>query len=465
MRRHGHLTRSLFLAADTCAALCAATASYAARFWAGWIPIEGRTDVLPARYLAALPVAVAVMLLSASLMGAYGDESVTRPTPFRTAFRTTAMAGGLLAATALLYRDVFQYSRLAVAFTTIGFLPAFMFFRLMACRTVATITGREGGGTRAVIIGGGAPAAALAAALRAHPWMGVRILGVCEQDILPAEWSDAPRIETTSDALRIVAEGGADEVYIALPADRASEVPSLVEALEQHPVDVRVVPDLGSAVLVNPHAFVLSGVPIVSLRERPLYGVRAAAKRALDVALALFLMLALAPILIALAILVRLTSSGPALFRQERMGLDGRRFAMWKYRTMTNDAEEGSGPVFTQPGDPRVTTVGRLLRRFSLDELPQLWNVVRGEMSLVGPRPEREEFISDFRKSFPGYMLRLSVRAGMTGWAQVHGLRGESSLEERLRYDLEYIDRWSLLLDVEILIRTAGQVLIGKNAY
>jgi len=146
------------------------------------------------------------------------------------------------------------------------------------------------------------------------------------------------------------------------------------------------------------------------------------------------------------------------------MGLDGHRFGMLKFRTMRAGAEQASGPVFARRGDPRVTPLGRVLRRLSLDELPQLWNVVRGEMSLVGPRPERAPFIEEFRSRLPGYMLRQSVKAGMTGWAQVHGLRGDSSLEERLRYDLEYIDRWSLLFDLEILGRTAVQVVVGRNA-
>jgi len=465
MRRHGHLPRTLLLIADTCAAFSAAATAYVVRFWTGWIPIEGRVDVLPSRYLAALPVAIAVMLLSVSLMGAYNDDSLTRPTPLRTAVRSAALAGGLLAATALLYRDVFQYSRLAVAFTTLAFLPAFVGFRLIAVRVAAAVANRGNGRTAAIVVGGGAPAMALAAALRSQAWLGVRVQAIQEVGDLPDEWSDVRRLDSESDVLAEVAKGKTDEVYVAIPADRSAEVPRLLEALEQHPVDVRIVPDLGSAVLVNPHAFVLAGVPIVSLRERPLYGLRAFAKRVLDLILAVMLLIALAPLLVVVVILVRMTSPGPALFMQERMGLDGHAFQMLKFRTMSTDAESGSGPVFTSPDDPRVTPLGRFLRRFSIDELPQLWNVIRGEMSLVGPRPERESFVRNFRNSLPGYMLRLSTRAGMTGWAQVHGLRGNSSLEERLRYDLEYIDRWSLLLDIEILFRTAGQVLIGKNAY
>jgi exopolysaccharide biosynthesis polyprenyl glycosylphosphotransferase len=185
----------------------------------------------------------------------------------------------------------------------------------------------------------------------------------------------------------------------------------------------------------------------------------------IDIVLAATLLVALAPVLLLLALLVRLTSRGPVLYVQERMGIDTRPFRMLKFRTMRWDAEAATGPVFSRAGDPRATPLGRGLRRFSLDELPQLWNVLRGDMSLVGPRPEREPFIEQFRRRLPGYMLRHTVKSGMTGWAQVHGFRGDSSLEDRLRYDLEYVDRWSLSLDVEILGRTAFQVLAGRNAH
>jgi exopolysaccharide biosynthesis polyprenyl glycosylphosphotransferase len=181
----------------------------------------------------------------------------------------------------------------------------------------------------------------------------------------------------------------------------------------------------------------------------------------MDLLLSAILLVALSPLLLLLAVLVRLGSRGPALHRQERVGLDGRTFTMFKFRTMIEGAEDGTGPVFAEPGDPRRTPGGALLRRFSLDELPQLWNVLRGDMSLVGPRPERPAFVERFRREHPGYMLRHSLRAGVTGWAQVHGLRGRSSIEDRLAYDLDYARRWSLLLDVEILLRTVGQVLLG----
>jgi len=464
MRRHGHVPRLLLILADAIAALAAAGLAYVIRFRLGWIPVEGRLDVLPARYLSAVPITVVLMLLAASLMGAYGDRALGRPTSLRTAVRVTAVGGALLATTALLYRDIFQYSRLAIVFTAVLYLPAFAAGRALAGRALTALRRSGRFLRRAAVVGSGSPARALAAALRAEPWTAVEIRAVLPLGGDPVDWPSARRLRDAEALFEAATAGDVDEVYLAVPATEAAAVPALVERLEQTTLDVRVVPDLGVPVLVNPHAFVLAGVPVVSLRERPLYGARAATKRGLDVVVASTLLLLLAPLLLVVGLLVRATSPGPALFGQERMGLDGRRFRMWKFRTMRLDAEADSGPVFARPGDPRVTGVGRFLRRFSVDELPQLWNVLRGAMRLVGPRPERATFVAQFRKSFSGYMLRHSVRTGMTGWAQVHGLRGESALDERLRLDLEYVDRWSLLLDLEILCRTVVQVLVGKNA-
>jgi len=203
----------------------------------------------------------------------------------------------------------------------------------------------------------------------------------------------------------------------------------------------------------------------VSLLDTPLGGWNDVIKRAVDVALATMLLVLLSPLFLMIAVAIRLTSVGPVFYRQERMSLDGRTFLVWKFRTMKADAEADGGAVWATPDDPRRTWFGGWLRRTSLDELPQLWNVLRGEMSLVGPRPERPVFIEEFRQKIPKYMLRHKVRAGMTGWAQVHGLRGNTSVEQRIRYDLYYIENWSLLLDFKILLLTLFRGFINPNAY
>jgi Undecaprenyl-phosphate glucose phosphotransferase len=229
-------------------------------------------------------------------------------------------------------------------------------------------------------------------------------------------------------------------------------------------VDVKLVPDVYQYATLFGGLEEFGGLPIVNLQSTGMLGINAIVKRVFDVALSLLIMLLLSPLLLLLTLLVKLSGSGPVLFTQERVGLDGRPFPMLKFRTMRTDAEE-RGPQFAQPADPRVTPVGAWLRRTSLDELPQLWNVCKGDMSLVGPRPERPVFIDQFRRHIPRYQLRHMVKSGMTGWAQIHGLRGNTSIQKRVEYDLYYIEHWSLLLDLKILARTVAFGFLSRNAY
>src|SRR5262249_29003570 len=187
------------------------------------------------------------------------------------------------------------------------------------------------------------------------------------------------------------------------------------------------------------------------LRESPLYGWNRLLKRVFDIAVGAAALVGLSPVMLAIAVGIKLTSRGPVLYRQERMGLDGRRFSMLKFRSMVLDAEADTGPRWAVPDDPRPAGFGALLRRVSLAHVPQLFNVLRGEMSLVGPRPERPSFVEDFRRRVPRYMLRHKVKAGITGWAQINGWRGNTSIEKRIEYDLYYIERWSLGFDIKIL--------------
>jgi len=225
------------------------------------------------------------------------------------------------------------------------------------------------------------------------------------------------------------------------------------------------VPDLRHVLTLRSTVEDLEGLPVIGLRESPLVGMAAVRKRGFDLVGASLLLLLASPVLLLIALATRLGSDGPVLYGQERMGLDGRLFRMLKFRTMRAGAEAESGPVWTRADDPRRTRLGGFLRRTSLDELPQLWNVLRGEMSLVGPRPERPVFIERFRHEVPGYMLRHKVKAGMTGWAQVHGWRGDTSLHERIEHDIHYIQNWSVSFDLKILFRTVVHLVFGRNAY
>ncbi len=263
-------------------------------------------------------------------------------------------------------------------------------------------------------------------------------------------------------------------VVIALPARMAAELPSLLLRLERFPVDVRIVPDMNPKYMpINMAVSELDGMPILSVRESPLTGWGRVSKRALDIVGALTALIIFAVPMVIIAILIRISCPGPVIFRQERMSLNGQRFKIFKFRTMKHvDAEtqvlrdRGKGTsAWTKPNDERITPLGRFLRRTSLDELPQLFNVLLGEMSLVGPRPERPELIESFREDWRGYMLRQNVKAGMTGWAQINGLRGNTNLRKRLQYDLFYIRNWSLMFDLRILGLTLFKGFVHPNAH
>ncbi|MEM9165405.1 MAG: undecaprenyl-phosphate glucose phosphotransferase [Planctomycetota bacterium] len=263
-----------------------------------------------------------------------------------------------------------------------------------------------------------------------------------------------------------------DAVYLALPGSCAAQVPELLKRLERFPVDVRVVPDVTTRHMPQSMAVSeLDGMPILSVRESPLYGLGGVSKRALDIAGAVVGGLVFAPMLLIVAGLVRLSGPGPVIFKQRRVSLGGEVFDIYKFRTMHHIADEQPGvgesgqPCWTTRRDARITPIGRWLRRTSLDELPQLLNVLMGDMSLVGPRPERPELIERFREDWRGYMLRQHVKAGMTGWAQVNGLRGDTSLRKRLQYDLFYVRHWSLLFDLRILLMTLSKGFVHRNAH
>ena len=267
-----------------------------------------------------------------------------------------------------------------------------------------------------------------------------------------------------ADLPRLLARGGVDQIIIALPLADHEKIGRIIESIGDAMVDVRIVPDFHQFIQLGSQVEEFDGLPVVSLASTPLAGFNRVLKRSLDLVFGTLFLVASLPMMALVAGIVRLTSQGPIFFFQERVGLDGRPFKIYKFRTMREDAE-ADGAKFAVDGDPRTTTVGRILRKLSLDELPQLVNVIAGDMSLVGPRPERPVFIEEFRQRVPKYMLRHKVQAGITGWAQVHGWRGNTSIEKRIEYDLYYIEHWSLALDLKIIGLTLLNSFRDRNAY
>lgn len=296
----------------------------------------------------------------------------------------------------------------------------------------------------------------LAHKLQVYRRFGLNIVGVYLTQQVPAEMAPLPgrRLEDKAELNRLVKSGSVDQIFVTLPLEQAAKLIEIQQWLDDEPITLHFIPDMGDLAKLRGRMEEFDGLPIISLQTSPLHGWNSILKRIMDLSIGGFALLFFAPLMLLIALAIKLTSSGPVLYRQERMGLDGKKFRILKFRTMIQNAEQATGPVWAVADDPRVTPVGRILRATSLDELPQLINVLRGEMSLVGPRPERPVLINYFRKSIPGYMLRHKVKAGMTGWAQVNGWRGNTSLESRIQHDLDYIGNWSIWRDLKILVLT-----------
>jgi len=318
--------------------------------------------------------------------------------------------------------------------------------------------------TPVVIVGTGRVARRTAQGIAHAGWTGMHVHGFIEDE--PTRWtSDLPIAGKIADLPRMVLEHGISQVFIALPFQRFSEARRVYEVLSQSIVEVRLILDAPQLAPLSFATTKLDGLTVVGLRVNPQHGLNVAVKRVMDVSISLLALFLLLPLLVLIALLVKLTSRGPIFYLQERCGLNHERFQMVKFRTMRNDAERNTGAIWAKVGDDRTTLVGGWLRRLSLDELPQLFNVLRGDMSLVGPRPERPVFIERFRKTIPNYMSRHMVKAGMTGWAQVQGWRGNTSLRQRIRHDLYYITHWNPWFDLRILFLTLVRGFFHRNAY
>lgn len=261
-------------------------------------------------------------------------------------------------------------------------------------------------------------------------------------------------------------DSGIDEVIITLPLSEYQYLKHVVNICEKTGVFTRIIPDYTSVIPTRAQVDDIDGLPIINIRNIPLNDVvLRIMKRTFDLMGAFFGLLAISPLLAVIAAAIRFSSPGPVLFRQTRVGYNRKNFEMYKFRTMRVQEVADEQKQWTTRDDPRVTPVGKWLRRLSFDELPQLVNVLRGEMSLVGPRPERPQFVEKFMEEIPKYMVKHMVRPGMTGWAQVHGYRGDTSIRRRIEYDLYYIENWSLLLDLKILIMTLFKGSVNQNAY
>jgi Undecaprenyl-phosphate glucose phosphotransferase len=321
---------------------------------------------------------------------------------------------------------------------------------------------------RVLIAGAGELGQHVAETILGHRELGYRLVGFVDDTRRP-DHGAVPVLGTFAETMDVASAHGVDQLYIALPLDEHAKLLKLIKSVRNECVDIKVIPDLVQYATIKAALEDLDGIPIISLNEVPLRGWNSMLKRVMDMVVGSGILLFLTfvfPLFPAIALAIKWRGGkGPVFLRQERMTLDGKTFQIFKFRTMVDEAEKETGPVWASPEDPRRTQLGIWLRRFNLDEFPQLINVVLGDMSLVGPRPERPPFVRQFKERIPQYMLRHRVKSGITGWAQVNGWRGNTSIEKRIEYDLYYIENWSLLLDVKILLLTLFRGFGQKHAY
>jgi exopolysaccharide biosynthesis polyprenyl glycosylphosphotransferase len=456
-------------ASDAVAALIAFWLAYWTRFHVYPKYIPGGEQPDPARYVAAAPVLIVVVIAVFAFMNAYRiQRGVQFIDELFTALKAMAVAVVVVFALIGLYRDsAFTYSRLtfvywAVLATILILLGRYALRRLRARRW------QVGAGVdRVIVVGAGTAADLVLQRIRMFPDYGYHVVGLVTDGLKQGDSVGGSEVLGTRDDLRrLVTERKVNLVFVAEPDLAQDDILQLVDSCRDCGADFRIVPSMLEIMTSRVTADQLDGIPLLQFRHGlDVDAAKATSKRLLDIVVAAVGMILISPLLLVIALLVKLGSPGPVLLHQERAGLDEKQMTMHKFRTMSANAEADTGPVWAATDDPRRTSIGKFLRRFSLDELPQLWNVVKGEMSLVGPRPERPQFVQEFKERVPRYADRHLVRPGLTGWAQVNDLRGQTSVDERLIYDLYYIENWSLAFDLKIILITLFRIFTHKNAY
>ena len=439
-------------------------ATSVAFFFAYWlrfvIEIQPVTKGMPplSMYLRLLPVVLVLYPVVFYFQGLYHRRRMrSRFDEGMRVMLAVMLATVLLTAGLTFYRPPdFTYSRLFLAVFAVADAALVSLFRWGISAGLARIRRSGGNLQRVLVIGAGDLGRQVVERLDVHKEFGFSVVGFLDDD--PGRQrrkiQGVPVLGTTEELENVVAGHGVDQVMIALPLAAHYRTVQLIRRAGQLLVDIKVVPDVLQYYVMRAGIEDLDGLPLINLTQIPLQGWNQIVKRAFDIAGSAALLLATSWLFPLIAWLIKREDRGPVFFYQVRTGLDGRSFRLFKFRSMRADAEGDGEAHWTRTRDSRVTRVGEVLRRTNLDELPQLYNVLRGDMSLVGPRPEQPKFVERFRSRYPAYSVRHRVRAGLTGWAQVNGLRGDTSIRQRIVHDLYYIENWSLGLDMRILWRT-----------
>ncbi|MCM0605037.1 MAG: undecaprenyl-phosphate glucose phosphotransferase [Xanthomonadaceae bacterium] len=450
LKRYQSIIGGLFRITDLLVISAAWLAAYFFRFY---IPLIEVTKGFPpfSTYLSLLPLILFLWMIVFNSLRVYQPKRMLRRTDEALLLLKAHFFALMMFLTLTYLISEYRYSRVVMIYFGVLGGIGLVVFRLILRNAVRSIHSR-GKLTRSILaVGEGKSLDELIYRLKRFPELGFELVGVVSGDY--------------SKLSEVLKSQKIDQILIALPHHQSAQLEQVLAAIKDETIDIKLVPDLQAYIALGCEVEEFDGIPILNLNDSPLEGWWFMAKRITDILLSLIALVVLSPVLGLVALAVKLTSRGDILYSQERMGLDGRVFKMYKFRSMKVDAETQTGAVWAKENDDRRTSIGTILRSTSLDELPQFWNVFVGDMSLVGPRPERPVFVSQFRGEIPHYMLRHKVKAGITGWAQINGWRGNTSLERRIECDLYYIRNWSYLFDLKILFYTLWRGFIHKNAY
>ncbi|SKB76701.1 Undecaprenyl-phosphate glucose phosphotransferase [Lachnospiraceae bacterium] len=440
--------------------------AYAAKFLSPW---EDQSILhLPYRmYMMALPFLVIGYLILYSVFSLYDSKRASgRKREFYNIIRANTV-GALIFVVSLYVMHQDHFSReMIVYFYGINILLTTIFRNVI--RLILRYFRRRGFNRKFVLLVGYSSAAeSYINKLRLNPQWGYVIRGILDDKVKAGTVYKGIKVLGTIGNLEyILPENHLDEIAITLPLSEYGKLEKIVALCEKSGVHTQFVPDYNRVIPSKPYMEDLDGLPIINIRHVPLTNTfNFVAKRIVDIIGSLVMIVIFSPIMLFSVIAIRISSKGPVIFKQERVGLHNRPFMMYKFRTMEVQKPSQEQKGWTTPNDPRVTGIGKLLRRTSMDELPQLFNILRGDMSIVGPRPERPQFVEKFKEEIPRYMIKHQVRPGLTGWAQVNGLRGNTSIRMRVEYDLYYIENWTMSFDIKIMFLTVFKGLINKNAY
>lgn len=466
LKKHSEVFKTLLFVFDLIAISVTWVLAYYLRFYSDIIPVYLSIPPFENYLMLIIPILVIWAMIFKAFNLYRPRRTSTRLGELIDIFVASSFAVLVLVAFTFFIKQ-FEYSRLVFVYFWLLSIVALSVSRGVF-REGLRLLRKKGYNLRHVlIVGEGVLAKELIQRLGAHPELGLNIKGLVTGESERVGMKiDGNMIVGTYDRIEaLVNELNVDQIFIALPFSHMLKLDSIIKGIGNHHVTIKIIPDLYHFLPFCGSVEEFEGMPILGIQDTPLYGWNSVFKRLTDLLFAIVAIVLVTPLMALIAVVIKLTSSGPVVYSQERAGLDGKVFNIYKFRTMCVDAEKDTGPVWAHEDDERRTRFGAFLRRTSLDELPQFFNVLRGEMSLVGPRPERPEFIDGFKSMVPRYMLRHKMKTGITGWAQVNGWRGNTSLEKRIEHDLYYIENWSILFDIKIMWLTIWKGLVNKHAY